>query len=57
MANARDMPIGITHFCMVVFSFIYHHPSQTSRYTGTLWGLLHHPNQKTGGAWRFSWFY
>jgi len=54
MANARDMPIGIRHFGMVLCSLIYHHPAHTNRHMGTLWGLLHHPNQKTGRAWRFS---
>jgi hypothetical protein len=57
MANARVPPIGITHFCMVLFSLIYQHLAQTNRHMGTLWGPLHHTNQKTGGAWRFSWFY
>ena len=54
MANARVPLIGITHFCLVFCSFIYQHPAQSNRHTGTLWGLMHHPNQKTGGAWRFS---
>ena len=57
MENARGMSIGITHFGMVFYNLIYHHPAQTNRHMGTLWGLVHHPNQKTGGAWRFSCFY
>jgi hypothetical protein len=57
MANARDVPIGITHFGVVFCSLMYQYPAQTNRHMGTLWGLLHHPNQKTGGAWGFSWFY
>jgi hypothetical protein len=57
MANVSGPPIENTHFDMVMFSLIYHHPAQTNRHLGTLWGLLHHLNQKTGGAWRFSWFY
>ena len=57
MANASGPPIGIARFCLVFCSLIYHHPAQTNRYMGTLWGILHHPNQKTGGAWGFSWFY
>ena len=57
MENARGMSIGITYFGMVFYNLIYHHPAQTNRHMGTLWGLVHHPNQKTGGAWRFSCFY
>ena len=57
MANASGPPIGIACFCLVFCSLIYHHPAQTNRYMGTLWGIFHHPNQKTGRAWRFSWFY
>ena len=57
MANASGPPIGIACFCLVFCSLIYHHPAQTNRHMGTLWGILHHPNQKTGRAWRFSWFY
>ena len=57
MANASDMPTGITHFGMVLCSLLYHHPAQTNGHMGTLWGLVHHPNQKTGRAWRFLCFY
>ena len=57
MANASGPPIGIACFCLVFCNLIYHHPAQTNRHMGTLWGILHHPNQKTGRAWRFSWFY
>ena len=32
---------------------IYHHPAHTNRHMDTLWGLLHHLNQKTGRAWGF----
>ena len=57
MADFSDMPIGITNFYMVFCSLIYRHSTQTNRHLGALWGLAHHPNQKTGGAWGFSWFY
>ena len=36
MENARGMPIGITHFCIVFCSLIYHHPAHTNRHMGTL---------------------
>jgi hypothetical protein len=38
MTNARDMPIRITHFGVVLCSLIYHHPAQTNQHMGTLWG-------------------
>ena len=50
MTNARGMSIGITHFGMVLCSLIYHHLAHTNRHVGTLWGLLHHPNQKSGSV-------
>ena len=48
MENARGMSIGITHFGMVFYNLIYHHPAQTNRHMDTLWGLVHHPNKKPG---------
>ena len=53
MADFSDMPTGITHFGMVLCKLIDHHEAQTNRHTGTLWGLLHRQNQKTGRAWGF----